>query len=84
MPLLCAQPLLAGGAFEQLQHVLVGVAGRLRHALLTGAVRRNVCGGLAPSLYIETTPFAATSCGGGGSLRPLVDRGFCTISVISQ
>ena len=44
MPL-CAQP-LAGGAFEQLQHVLVAVAGRLRHTLLTGAVSRNVCGEL--------------------------------------
>ena len=45
---------LAGGALQQLQHVLVAVAGRLGHALLTGAVRRNVCGELAPSLYIET------------------------------
>lgn len=33
-----ALSLLAGGAFQQLQHVLVAVAGRLRHALLAGAV----------------------------------------------
>ena len=42
------------------------MAGCLGHTLLTGEVRRNICGELAPSLYIETIPFAATSCGGGG------------------
>lgn len=41
------------------------MAGCLRHALLTGAVRRNICGELAPSLYIETTPpFAAQAAEG--------------------
>ena len=45
---------LAGGALQQPQHVLVAVAGHLGHALLTGAVRRNVYGELALSLYIET------------------------------